>query len=412
MISGVSGHGDRTGWPETTTVQPFLVFLLAYTLSQFFRSFLAVIAPELTLELQLTPGELGLMSATWFAAFAVAQFPVGWALDRFGPRRTVSIGMLAAVVGALVCARAEGLSGGILAMGLIGLGCAPIYMGALFLFGRVFAADRFALLASWMLAFGSGGSLLATTPLALVADRVGWRAAFVGIAAVTAVSSALIALLIKDPPRAVKPVAGRSGLDEFRDLLSIRALWPLLPLIAVSYAVVIAERGVWVGTYLAEVYGLAPVPRGNAVFLIAAATIVGTFVIGWVDRYVARKTLVAIGSGVACALFVVLWIWPTMPLAMAVGAVALVGAFGATYAVLMAHGRTFLPDHLLGRGITFMNFTFMTGTALVQLISGRVVDALKSAGHGSADVFATLHLGFGIVLLLATLVYLTARTSR
>jgi sugar phosphate permease len=393
-------------------VQTFLVFLLAYALSQFFRSFLAVIAPELTLELHLTAGELGLMSAVWFATFAVAQFPVGWALDRFGPRRTVSIGMLAAVAGALACARAEGLGGGIVAMGLIGLGCAPIYMGALYLFGRVFAADRFALLASWMLAFGSGGSLLATTPLALAADRVGWRAAFIGIAAVTAVSSGLIALLIKDPPVAVKPVAGRSGFDEFRDLLSIRALWPLLPLIAVSYAVVITERGVWVGTYLAEVYGLTPVPRGNAVFLIAAAAILGTFLMGWADRFVARKTLVAIGSGVACILFVALWFWPTPPLAIAVGAIAMISAFGTTYAVLMAHGRTFLPDHLLGRGITLMNFIFMTGAAVVQLVSGRVVDALKTAGYGSADVFATLHLGFGIVLLLATLVYLTARNSR
>jgi MFS family permease len=393
-------------------LQIFLVFLLAYTLSQFFRSFLAVIAPELSVELGLSPSDLGLMSATWFATFAVAQFPVGWALDRFGPRRTASLGMLAAVVGALVCARAQGLTGGMIAMGLIGLGCAPIYMSALYIFGRVFAADRFALLASWMLASGSGGNLLATTPLALVADRVGWRTAFIGVAAITAVSSAVIAVLIKDPPRIAKPVAGRSGLDEFRDLLSIRSLWPLLPLIAVSYAVVIAERGVWVGSYLTEVYGLTPIPRGNAVFLIAAATIVGTFVIGALDRLVGRKTLVAIGSGVACALFVALWVWPTMPLSLAVGAVALIGAFGTTYAVLMAHGRTFLPDHLLGRGITLMNFTFMTGTALVQLISGWVVDALKAAGRSSADVFATLHLGFGLALLVATLVYLTARETR
>jgi nitrate/nitrite transporter NarK len=393
-------------------LQIFLVFLLAYTMSQFFRSFLAVIAPELTVELNLSPGDLGLMSAAWFAAFAVAQFPVGWALDRFGPRRTVSLGMMAAVAGALVCARAQGLSGGIMAMTLIGIGCAPIYMGALYIFGRVFAADRFALLASWMLAFGSGGSLLATTPLAVATEQIGWRTTFVGIAAITALSGVLVALLIKDPPRVAKPVAGRSGFDEFRDLLSIRALWPLLPLVAVSYAVVIAERGVWVGTYLAEVYGLAPVPRGNAVFLIAATTIAGTFVIGAIDRYVGRKTLVAIGSGVACALFVSLWIWPTLPLSTAVGAIALIGAFGTTYAVLMAHGRTFLPDHLLGRGITLLNFTFMTGTALVQLVSGQVVDALKAAGKSSADVFATLHLGFGVVLMLATLVYLTAKETR
>jgi sugar phosphate permease len=393
-------------------LQIFLVFLLAYTLSQFFRSFLAVIAPELSAELHLTPADLGLMSATWFAAFAVAQFPVGWALDRFGPRRTVSLGMTAAVAGSLVCAKAQGLSSGMLAMGMIGLGCAPVYMGALYLFGRVFAADRFAGLASLMLAFGSGGSLLATTPLALLADRIGWRAAFIGIAAVTALSSTLVVLLIKDPPRVVKPVAGRSGLAEFRDLLGIRALWPLLPLVAVSYAVVIAERGVWIGPYLADVYGLAPVPRGNAVFLIAAATIAGTFFLGALDRIFSRKSIVTTGSLIAGLLFIGLGLWPQPPLNVAVGTVALIGAAGTTYAVLMAHGRLFLPDHLLGRGITLLNFTFMTGTALVQLASGRVVDALKSAGHTAPDVFATLHFGFGIALLAATVIYLGARDSK
>jgi MFS family permease len=59
----------------------FAVFLLAYALSQFFRSFLAVIAPELAIELGLGPQALGNMQAWWIAGFVIAQFPVGWALD-------------------------------------------------------------------------------------------------------------------------------------------------------------------------------------------------------------------------------------------------------------------------------------------------------------------------------------------
>ena len=79
----------------------FAVFLLAYALSQFFRSFLAVIAPELASELSLGPQALGNMQAWWIAGFVVAQFPIGWALDTIGPRRTVSVVMSAAVVGAV-----------------------------------------------------------------------------------------------------------------------------------------------------------------------------------------------------------------------------------------------------------------------------------------------------------------------
>jgi MFS family permease len=389
-------------------VRTFLVFLLAYVLSQFFRSFVAVIAPELSADLRLTPADLGMLSAAWFAAFAVAQLPVGWALDRFGPRRTVPAGMTAAVAGALLFANAGGLRHGIAAMALIGLGCAPVFMGALYTFGRTFAADRFTRLASWMLAFGSAGMLLSTTPLALATVAFGWRGTFMGVAAVTAVSALLIFALIEDPPRAARTEPAATAASGFRELLSIRALWPMLPLVFVSYAAIIAERSVWVGPYLKDVHGLGPVERGNATFAIAATMIGAVFAYGALDRFVGRKTLVGVGCGAAGFGFCALWAWPAPSAAMAVALIAALCASGNTYAILMSHGRSFLPEHLLGRGIAWLNFVFMCGSAVVQLLSGRLVDALKAADRPPADVYASLHLGFGLVLLAATAVYCAA----
>ncbi len=63
----------------------FLV--VAYTLSQFYRAFLAVLSPVLEAEIGATTGDLARASGLWFAAFALMQLPVGWALDRLGPRR-------------------------------------------------------------------------------------------------------------------------------------------------------------------------------------------------------------------------------------------------------------------------------------------------------------------------------------
>ena len=48
-------------------VQAFITFLVAYILSQFYRSFLAVIAPELARELSLDPQALGNLQAWWIA---------------------------------------------------------------------------------------------------------------------------------------------------------------------------------------------------------------------------------------------------------------------------------------------------------------------------------------------------------
>ena len=63
----------------------------AYVLSQFFRTFLAVLTPALTVDLGVTKADLSIVSGAWFAAFAASQFVVGVALDRYGPRLTAAV---------------------------------------------------------------------------------------------------------------------------------------------------------------------------------------------------------------------------------------------------------------------------------------------------------------------------------
>ena len=67
------------------------VLAAAYVLSQFYRSFLAVLTPVLGAELGATKADLALASGAWFLAFALMQFAVGVWLDRYGPRRTASL---------------------------------------------------------------------------------------------------------------------------------------------------------------------------------------------------------------------------------------------------------------------------------------------------------------------------------
>ena len=80
----------------------FIVLLLAYILSQFFRSFLAVVSGDLVRDLGLDQGQLGSLQAAWLIAFALSQFPVGYALDRIGPRRTLAGFLLVAVAGTVI----------------------------------------------------------------------------------------------------------------------------------------------------------------------------------------------------------------------------------------------------------------------------------------------------------------------
>ncbi|MDQ4061346.1 MAG: MFS transporter, partial [Pseudomonadota bacterium] len=344
----------------------FGIIVLAYVLSQFFRSFLAVVAPQLATDLGLGPAELGSLSAVWFAAFALAQFPIGWALDTIGPRRTVGGLMLAATAGSLLFSAAQGFTAGALAMALIGIGCAPVFMGGLYVLGRSYPPDRFVALSSVLFGIGNAGNLLAATPLALAAEALGWRTSMGAIAGLTFITALLLVLLLKDPPPAAGAEQGGTALGALLSIVSLRALWPLIPLTLVGYAVVAAERSLWAGPYLSEVHGLGAVSRANGVLAMAVAMSVGAFAYGPLERLLrGPKSAVLLGSLITGALFVALGSLPRVSASFAVTALSLVGGFGLTYTILMAHARRFFPDHLLGRGVTFFNFLAIGGAGLV-----------------------------------------------
>lgn len=383
----------------------FAAASLGYILSQFYRSFLTVIVDDLGRDLGVGPQELGSMGSAWFFAFALAQFPVGVMLDRFGPRRTIVWMMAFAVLGALLFAQALSVGIAITAMALIGLGCSPILMGALYFFARTETPARFAALGSLFLGIGLSGGLIAATPLALFVGAFGWRASLIWIAGVTVLAAVLIALVMRDPPQE-QAASGGSMFGALGDLLRLPALWPSLIMSIFITAEVWTERALWVGPFFGEVYGLSPVERGHAILAFAIAMTMCALLAGPVAARINHPKLVAlVGTALSGLSFIGLALTPAHAPVLALALMCLVGLFGATYAVQIAHTRQFMPAHVIGRGITFVNFLSIGGTGVVQYLSGSAMAQMKAAGMAPESRFAMLHAAFGIIMLLSALVY-------
>ena len=47
-----------------------------------------------------------------------------------------------------------------------------------------------------------------------------------------------------------------------------------------------------------------------------------------------------------------------------------IGFMGSSYAMVIAHGRAFIPAHLVGRGVTLLNLFGIGATGLAQLMPG------------------------------------------
>lgn len=386
----------------------FVALLPAYVLSIFYRSFLSVIAGPVMSDLGIGPAEFGNLGAAWFIIFAAAQFPVGWALDRLGPRRTVGVTMAVGAAGAFLFALAGNAFVAMLGMGLVGLGCSPIFMATLYLFARTQAPVRFGLLTSIFIGLGSLGNLAGAAPLALAAESYGWRPTMLAIAGLFLLSALLAATLVRDPP----PVTDASGRHEgllqgLKSIVAIGPLWLLAPITLTGYAILATARGLWIAPFMTQVHGLDAVAAGNAALAMAITMTVGAFVYGALEKRSGRsKPLVAWGTAATGLGFALLALLGEESLPGAVTLFAIVGATGFTYAILMAHARLFFPAHLVGRGMTFVNFLFIAGAAAIQSGSGWFIAAQRASGRDAATAFANLHWAFAVLLLLSTAVYL------
>ena len=380
-----------------------IAFCLAYVLSQFFRSFLAVLTPVLTQELGMSLTELSYASGAWFLAFALFQFPVGILLDTIGPRRTGGyIFLIAGGGGILLFSLAQSPTAVIIAMALNGIGCSPALMAPFYIFAREYSAVKLATYSSTFIAIGTLGNVAGSEPLAAAIEIFGWRSVGYYLTVATVVIGFAALILTVDP----KKVETKEAKGGYFDLLKLRKLWPIFPIMLVAYAAVAGIRGLWVAPYLEVNYGLDTLEIGRATLYMAIALVMGTLIFGPLDRIFNTRKWVVFGGNLV-VLLACIYLSFGAPQSVLIPTVLfmLIGFFGASYAVQMTHGRSFLPSHLTGRGVTLLNFCSIGGAGIFQAISGWVVDANTIAAN-PGNAYEALFIFYSIIMGVAIICYL------
>lgn len=377
--------------------------VLAYVLSQFYRAFLAVMSPVLTADLGVTAADLASASGWLFLAFAAMQIPIGVWLDRVGPRLTTGVLLALAAAGAVLFSQATGAMQIKLAMTLIGIGCAPVLMASYFIFARQFSAAAFSTLAALTLGVGTLGNVASSLPLSWAVTAFGWRETVLGIAAITGAAALVILFLVRDPERLE---GARTG--SFLELLKMPVLWPILIMMMVCYAPIAGLRGLWIGPYFADVQGADQLGIGEISLWMGLAMVAGNFAYGPLDRWLGRpKLVVVVGNAVTLACLFGLWWFAAAPAAVATALLIAVGFFGASFPIVLAHGRSFVPPHLTGRGVTLLNFFGIAPIGIAQIVTGRLHAAAPPTPP--AAPYEAVFLFFAVTTAIGLAVYLLSR---
>ena len=363
----------------------------------------------------ITAASLGALAAIYPYVFTVMALVAGSLVETLGPRLTMAFGATAMAIGAVLFGLAPVLGVAVAGRLLVGVGASVILIAWLSLAAAWYRPQRFATISGWTQTVGNTGALMASSPLALAVEAIGWRSTFVLVGGVTLLPALAALLLLRDRPEAaVTPEPPRAAPSLAEVLTSIPAIlanprsWPPVVVAACVYATLISLLGLWGVPYLTQIYGLGRVAAANTLAWLAIGTVIGSPLIGWLsDRRLGRRKLPFV---VSTALYAACWLVLITPGSGRVPASLLAPLF--LFMGLTSSGLILVwacvrevnnPAHV-GIVIGFCNTPIFLVFGVLQWLTGVVLDANWAGLEvGGVRIYpeAGYRTAFGVCLALA-----------
>ncbi|MFZ1985853.1 MAG: MFS transporter [Desulfatitalea sp.] len=404
------------------SVKRWLIFVFAcqlFVLSQFYRASVAVISPDLVWEFAMDTSQLSLISAAFFYAFAMMQIPIIMYLDGIGPRLSMTVLSLVAVIGAIVFASGHSVTALVAGRVLMGVGMACNFMGTLKLITLWFTPRYFATLSALVLSTGTVGNLIAATPLVLMAQAMGWRKAFLVIAAINLLLAFLFYCITQDrPSSSIVPDVPQAASTQLRDiarslsrLFKMRDYWIISLGAFCRYGIFAAVQSLWAGPFLITDLGIPAVDAGNLLLLTSIGIVIGSPVSGWLSDTLFRNRKGVVISGLI-GMGAVLLVLTRMSSGTAMTVLGILffafGFFGSAGGIMYTHIKERMPPESAGAAMTGINFFTMFGVAVFLQGLGSMMqhlhpdDSLGGAAFIDAFRLCAVCLGITIVCYLFT----------
>ena len=396
--------------PKKQAIIVFFVFAFGYFLSCLLRAITATLSPVLTSEFNLLSADLGLLAGGYFLGFACMQIPLGYLLDKYGPKKIVSSFLLIALVGTGSFALAESFSGLLISRILIGIGVSACLMAPLTGYRIWYAENQQQRANSWMLMIASLGFLSSTLPVQLLLPSFGWRWIFGGITILILIS--IILMLVFIPKW---NLTKSNQLEEPNNNGTLSEVWKnrffisVIPMGLFNYGGLMAIQTLWAGPWMTRVAGYTPLQSATGLFWINVTMLVSFFVWG----YFLPKI-----SSIGFSATKILRLGLPISFCIMLTIIILGSKAGAFYLTLFILSSIFLSvtqpavglafsGYSAGKALTSFNLLIFAGTFIMQWLMGFVIDITKSFGYSEIIAFKSAFSVFLVLSLVSYLFFLT-----
>ncbi|MGE0875999.1 MAG: MFS transporter [Burkholderiales bacterium] len=349
---------------------------VGHAISHFYQLMLPPLFPLMKDDLGVSYAALGFVLAVYFTVSGVFQFLAGFAVDRYGARRVLAIGLVLCVLGALLAGLSRSYEALLAAAVIGGLGNSVFHPADLAILNARVNTSRLGYAFSWHGVAGFAGYAIAPGFAIGAAAAFGWHNALVLAAATGAAFLVVLYFLREDlyvEPAPRRQAGGQGMVQDLGMLMSKPVLMCFFYFVLASVAF-IAMQGFGV-TALVSLFDMPVAMASAALSLFFFASAVGILAGGYVATKSSRHNVVAAtGVSLAASLILTVALVP-MPVALVPLMMAAAGfCTGITNPSRDLIVRQTTPPGSTGKVYGFVYSGIDVGSMLMPVLFGWMID--------------------------------------
>jgi MFS family permease len=334
-------------------------------------------------EFQITATQLGGLSGWYFYANLGFLLVAGLLLDRFSTRKIILCAMGSCVIGTTLMA----FSHSVILIGvcrfIAGIGGAFCFLSSIRLASRWFPPRRMALLTGLIVTMAMLGGVVAQTPLAMLAQAVGWRAAVLWVATLGGIISLIVWKFVFDYP----PGMHATHINEQEELKSL-GFWKakriaflnkqnwLAGLYTSLLNLPVSLLGaLWGNAFLQKVHHLSATQAASVTMMIFVGTVLGSPLAGWIsDRMGLRRSPMLIGAILSLLLILTIIYLPKPHMITLMLLFLALGLVTSSQVISYPTVAESNPKILTATSVSVVSISAIAGYPISQILFGLIMD--------------------------------------
>lgn len=340
-----------------------------------------VMAHELTQAFNISPLSLGNLSSYYFYSYASMQLLIGFTLDRYGPKKILTLSSLICALGCYLFSSASSLRQAEIGRLIIGIGSSSAVISAWKLTTLWFDKRLFSTITGLTITVGMLGAIFGEAPLAWLINLIGWRKTMEGFSLVGLLLAILIYIIIRERPivNNSNDTISKNLRKSLKYIISCKQTWLASIYGGLMYAPTAALGTLWGVPWMRTYYGFNKVTAASITSFLFFGWVIGSPLSGLFIKYFGKcKPTMQYGTIFSFLCICILIYIQHLPMIVLMILWFLLGISSSCLLPSLSIIKNLHSQDNVGTALGFGNTLSMLGGAFLQPFIGIILSYLES----------------------------------